>query len=146
MLANEDEEVRRKAVNKVLHLKGFIEDFHGEEDDFVEGTVESDDDNEANLSESDYPSMNKDVIVFLKPKINFKAVCYYKMTPFSQWHTIPPVLRLIEEDKILEFIEKPLKFRHKCHSQNVERHVKLVTEASASVVGTIAEMESFETK
>ena len=73
-----------KAVNKVLHLKGLIEDFHGKEDDFVGGTVESDDDNEANLSESDYPSMNKDVRVFLKPKINFKAVCYYKMTPISQ--------------------------------------------------------------
>ena len=27
MLANEDEEVKRKAVNKVLHLKGLIEDF-----------------------------------------------------------------------------------------------------------------------
>jgi hypothetical protein len=135
MLADEDEEVRRKAVNKVLHLKGLIEDYHGEKDDFVGGTVESDDDNEANVSENDYPSMNKDVRVFLKPKINFKAVCYYKMTSISQWHTIPPVLRLIEEDKILEFIEKPLKLRHECHSQNVERHVKLVTEASASVVG-----------
>ncbi|KAL7636733.1 UNVERIFIED_CONTAM: hypothetical protein RMT77_012487 [Armadillidium vulgare] len=135
MLADEDEEVRRKAVNKVLHLKGLIEDYHGEKDDFVGGTVESDDDNEANVSENDYPSMNKDVRVFLKQKINFKAVCYYKMTSISQWHTIPPVLRLIEEDKILEFIEKPLKLRHECHSQNVERHVKLVTEASASVVG-----------
>ena len=79
--------------------------------------------------------MNKDVRVFLKPNINFKAVCYYKMTPISQWHTIPTVLRLIEEDKILEFIEKTLKLRHECHSQNVERHVKLVTEASASAVG-----------
>ena len=79
--------------------------------------------------------MNKDVRVFLKPKIDFKAVCYHKMTPISQWHTIPPVLNLIEDDKLLEFIEKPLKLGHECHNQNVERHVKLVTEASASVVG-----------
>ena len=43
MLADEDEEFRRKVVNKVLHLKGIIEDFHV--DDFVEGTVESNDDN-----------------------------------------------------------------------------------------------------
>ena len=79
--------------------------------------------------------MNKDVRVFLKPKIDFKAVCYHKMTPISQWHTIPPVLNLIEDDKLLEFIEKPLKLGHECHNQNVERHVKLVTEASASMVG-----------
>ena len=52
MLADQDEEVRRKAVNKVLHLKGLEEDFHGE-DDFVGGMVESDDDNEADVSDSD---------------------------------------------------------------------------------------------
>src|SRR5215469_5865068 len=112
MLPDEDEEVRRKAVNKFLNLKGLKEDFHGEEDNFVGGTVESDDDNEADVSASDYPSMNEYVRVFLKPNINFKAICYYKITPISQWHTIPPVLRLIEEDKILEFIEKPFKLGH----------------------------------
>ena len=56
------------------------------------------------------------------------------MTLISQCYTIPVLLRLIEEDKILEFIKKPFKLRHDCHSQNVERHVKLVTEASAIVV------------
>ena len=52
-----------------------------------------------------------------------------------QWRTISPVLSLIEEDKIFEFIEKPLKLGHECHSKIVERHVKLVTEASAFMVG-----------
>src|SRR5215469_13744350 len=114
MLADEDEEVRRKAVNKFLNLKGLEEDFHGKDDDFVEGTVESDDDNEVDVSENDYPSMNEDVRVFLKSNINFKAICYYKMTSISQWHTIPSVLRLTEEDKIIEFIEKTLKSGHEC--------------------------------
>ena len=49
MLADKDEEVRRKAVNKVLHLKVLIVDFHGEGDDFEGGTVESDYDNKANV-------------------------------------------------------------------------------------------------
>ena len=108
LIHDEDKVVRRKAVNKVLHLKGLIEDFHGEEDDFVGETVESDDGTKANVSESDYLSMNKGVRVFLKPKINFKEFqkFYCKMTPISQWHIIPSVLRLIE-DKILEFIKKP---------------------------------------
>ena len=40
MLADDNEEVRRKAVNKVLYLKGLIEDFHGEEVFFVYLIVE----------------------------------------------------------------------------------------------------------
>ena len=76
MLADKDEEVRRKAIDKVLRLKNHIEDFHGEEDDFVGGTVESD--NKANLSESDYPSMDKDVRVFLKPRLISKLYVIIK--------------------------------------------------------------------
>ena len=123
MLADADEDVRRIAVNKVLYLKGPLND----------GAVESDDDNE-NVSESDYPPMKKDVRVFVKPKIDFKGKYYHKMTSISEWLTIPRVLRRIEENRILEFIEKPLNLGHECHSQNVEKHVKLVIEASASVV------------
>ena len=35
----------------------------------------------------------------------------------------------------LNLLKKPLKLGHGCHSQNVERHIKIVTEASAFVVG-----------
>ena len=37
--------------------------------------------------------------------------------------------------KILEFIQNPLKLGHKCHSQNYERNVKLVTKAFAYDLG-----------
>ena len=57
-----------------FHFKGLIEYFLGEVDDFVGGMVESDDDNEPNVSESDYPSMNNDVRVFLKSKSNLKEL------------------------------------------------------------------------
>ncbi|XP_065651204.1 uncharacterized protein LOC136079397 [Hydra vulgaris] len=60
MLVNEDEEVGRKAVDKILHLKGLLNVFHGKEDSFVEGIVESNNYNEVNVSESGYPSMNED--------------------------------------------------------------------------------------
>ena len=42
---------RRKAVIKVLHLKGLIEDLQSEDGDFVGGTVESDG-NDIDTSES----------------------------------------------------------------------------------------------
>lgn len=51
MLADDDEVFRRKAVIKVLHLKGLIEDLQSEDGDFVGGTVESDG-NDTDASES----------------------------------------------------------------------------------------------
>ena len=43
---------RRKAVLKVLHLKGLIKDLQSEDGDFVGGTVESDgNDTESGLNE-----------------------------------------------------------------------------------------------
>jgi hypothetical protein len=135
MLADEDEQVRRKAVNKILCIKGIISSFDFEEDDFAEGIVESDDENETCDNESEYPYMNKDVRIFLKPNINFKASCYHKITPILEWQTIPPILRGLSGNDIKNFIQNPLELGHECHSQNVERHIKLITEASSAVVG-----------
>ena len=42
----------------------------------------------------------------------WKITILYRYKKISQWPTIPPVLRLIEEDNILEFFEKPLKLGH----------------------------------
>ena len=52
MLADDNEVFRRKAVIKVLHLKGLIEDLQSEDGDFVGRTVESDDGNDTDASES----------------------------------------------------------------------------------------------
>ena len=41
----------------------------------------------------------------------------------------------MSEEEIKNLIYNPLKLRQDCHSQNVERHIKLVTEASLAVVG-----------
>jgi len=74
--------------------------------------------------------------VFKPPKINFFARDY---TEIIMWHecqvTVPPVLRhisnedlqIMARDKSLEIVDFP------CHTQSVERCVKLVTEASQSV-------------
>ncbi|KAB7500854.1 hypothetical protein Anas_10986 [Armadillidium nasatum] len=106
------------------------------EDDFEGGVVESESEDEPEEDdETKYPPMNKGVRTFLKPKINFNASSYHTMTPISQWETIPPILNAMSEAEIKNLIYNPLKLRHDCHSQNVERHIKLVTEASLAVVG-----------
>ena len=45
----------------------------------------------------------------------------------------PPLTMGIADEELQEFITTPLLTRLPCHNQAVERHVKLVTEASASV-------------
>ena len=44
----------------------------------------------------------------------------------------PPATKQFSYEEINEFQLQPLKLDHPCHNQAVERHVKLVTKASAS--------------
>lgn len=83
----------------------------------------------------------KSVRVFLPPKLNFEAADYTEMIDWASVNiTSPPILRDIptaifssmqHDKKNLEwdFVHFP------CHTQAVERCVKLVTEASAKVYG-----------
>ena len=57
------------------------------------------------------------------------------MTPSSQWRTQPPVLKEHNNSFIRSLEKTPLKLDFECHSQNIERHVKTVTEAAAAVCG-----------
>ena len=78
--------------------------------------------------------MEKSVKVFKKPIINFKASSY-EMTPSSQWRTQPPVLKEYNNTLIRSLEQILLRLDFECHSQNIERHVKTVTEAAAAVCG-----------
>ena len=46
--------------------------------------------------------------------------------------TEPPATRLLSDEAINSLRLTPLRLDHPCHNQAVERHVKLVTEASAA--------------
>ena len=47
----------------------------------------------------------------------------------------PPITRFPTDQQLDHSIDKPLRLNHPCHNQAVERHLKLVTEASLFVVG-----------
>ena len=47
----------------------------------------------------------------------------------------PPAIRHLSDSEIEDCRMKPLILHHPCHNQTVERHVKLVTEASVQVTG-----------
>lgn len=86
-------------------------------------------------------SKGKTIRNFVPPKINFQATDY---TEIIHWNTClvypPPMLREVCEDDIKSLINsdtKPMRDIKKfpCHTQAVERCVKLVTEASNKVCG-----------
>ena len=75
------------------------------------------------------------------PTLNFEATDYINMI---DWHaeavTEPPVTMQIDGEGLRQMIKEDTTpmlniARYPCHTQAVERHVKLVTEASAAVCG-----------
>ena len=45
----------------------------------------------------------------------------------------PPAIKHNCDENLAKIRQSPLKLQHPCHNQAVERHVKVVTEASAAV-------------
>ena len=82
---------------------------------------------------SQYPPMYKSERVIKKPIINFKASSYHEMTPSLQWKTQPPVLKEHNNTYIRSRKQMLLRLEFECHSQNIKRPVKTVTEAAAAV-------------
>ncbi|KAK0066937.1 hypothetical protein Bpfe_003672 [Biomphalaria pfeifferi] len=78
---------------------------------------------------------------FCVPLINFEATSYIDMIDWQKTSiTEPPIVMDIDDDTFLIMIREEdtprLDFaRYPCHTQSVERHIKLVTEASQVVCG-----------
>ncbi|KPU75627.1 uncharacterized protein Dana_GF26820 [Drosophila ananassae] len=83
------------------------------------------------------PTAETSVRSFLLPKLNFNATKYYEMI---DWSSIvvspPPVLRNVSNAVLVSSIDNQLSIGQSnllsfpCHTQAVERTVKLITEAS----------------
>lgn len=85
-------------------------------------------------------SSSKNVRKFKVPVINFDAEDYVKMIEWKvNTFTEPPLTKSLTENQLKTIIEdapeKNTIFAFPCHSQAVERCVKLVTQASATVCG-----------
>ena len=81
------------------------------------------------------------VRAFKPPTLNFNAETYYEMIDWNSLElTEPPLTKSVKTKDIIELIETgdmPI-FKSQdipCHTQSVERHIKLVTEASEKVCG-----------
>lgn len=105
----------------------------------------------------------KQIREFIIPKINFKATTYYDLIDWQNCElSEPPILASISNDNLNQLINTVPEMdlvKFPCHTQAVERHVKIVSEASLSVSGkesrdgyvmaklqSRSEMPVFETK
>lgn len=77
--------------------------------------------------------------IFKVPKINFDAQDYIDLIDwFNCVVTEPPLTMNMSEEQLLDIVTKNQipKFNHfHCHSQAVERCVKIITDASSKVCG-----------
>ena len=128
MLGDSNEDIRRLGVNKVLSMRGKLPPFNIPNGNFKGGYVDSK--NEEDVSEA---QENVHVRQFHVPALNLRAKSYHNLVDLNCCHQQPPAIEHLTD--IEQCRTKPLQLNHPCHNQCVERHVKLVTEAAAQVVG-----------
>ena len=84
-------------------------------------------------------NQNKSVRKFVIPPLNFRAQNYCEIINWQDVSlTEPPATRAISDEEAENYIKTGKMFEIEdfpCHTQSVERCIKLVTEASASVCG-----------
>lgn len=84
-------------------------------------------------------SPHDNIRTFKKPTINFEAQVYHEMIDFDQEFSMPPVLFGVSDEKLDECIESHQNFLYfwvnkiPCHTQDVERTIQIVSEASKKV-------------
>jgi len=119
MLAEDDENIRRRAVDKILALRSEASATTG-------------------MESSNLESSSKDVVrQFEVPKSNVEATHFYELTNLDSIKDISQTLDVMDSDdtSIAQMLTTPLVLQHPCHNQAVERHVKLVSEAASVVTG-----------
>ena len=149
-MIDSDESIRVQAVDTILEIrsKANTESQTTSEGEEVEhGVDEEDDDDEVEEGEEDdafvlEPAERKAILntkirKYVLPKINFEATSY---TQLIDWKnpgiTEPPLTLSMTDAELTAFKTSPFDVPHyPCHTQAVERGVRLVSEASSQVIG-----------
>ena len=82
------------------------------------------------------PEESRFIRKFKVPKINIKAKVYHKMVNMTGTDiSEPPLISRLTDDDIPKIRDDKLVLKHPCHTQAVERYIRVVSEASSQVVG-----------
>ena len=87
------------------------------------------------LEREPIPDDRQEIRRFVMPKVNFQSKHYMDLVNWNSSDIyIPPVIQFLAVNEIKSIVEAPYRFPDiPCHSQSVERCVKLVSEASSQV-------------
>ena len=86
--------------------------------------------------EDKFGEVSGSVRKFKMPIINENAKVYYKLVNLNLEESYePPAIRNLSNMEIERIAMQKLVLSHPCHNQALERHIKIVTEVSASVSG-----------
>ena len=151
MLADDDQAIREKAVEKIQLIrqeaasrKKEKEESQDEEED-EEGVEEEEEEEEEedgveevfSLDPLEKEAIEKSTVRrFIVPKINFKAETYVDLIDWQNTQfTEPPLTVSFSEHDLSDLIRNPLSIPHfTCHTQAVERAIRIVTEAAGAVI------------
>jgi len=106
-LGNDNEDICSMGISKVLCLRKNVKE-----------SIDSD---------------KSSIRLFEVPQLNLKAVSYYKLVDEEIYLQQPPAIAHLTDAEIEDCKMIPLHLNHPWHNQAVERHVKMVTEASSEV-------------
>ena len=88
---------------------------------------------EENANDNDRPLAlnNSWICLFDVPTLNLEAHAYHELANFHSYQQQPPASASLTDTEIEECPKKPLVLHYLSHCQSVERHIKVVAEASA---------------
>jgi hypothetical protein len=152
MLCDSNKSLRDRAVKTILQIREnptkFKDDFKYEETSGMsdESDCPSESESETEfLSEEEDPDDAKDdfpyptpkpIRPFKVPKLNFQAKSYPDMIFWDEQLFEPPLTKKLSDAELKECVETPFTVPdYPCHTQMVERGVKMVTKASTMVFG-----------
>ena len=101
----------------------------------------------ANNDECPHVPNSSLIRLFDLPSLNLEANAYYKLANSDSYQKKPSAIANLTDTEIEECLEKPLILPYLyvvAHGQSVERHIKLVAEASAQVERFDRQDESFD--
>ena len=146
MAADSNQSIREEAVQQILSARQHTVSvdqrdctYDNEQDESDDVEVEGYSDDEADgdiLADEDYP-MDESVRFFKVPQIKFMATAYHRVIDWrKEIVTEPPLTKHLTDDQIRDIANTPLDIpKYPCHTQAVERAIKLVSEASEKVYG-----------
>ena len=157
MLADSEKEIRVQAVNTILAIRSGASSqsqpaTSSNDDDDDDGSDEEDEEDEVEEAEEDdaftFEASERKAILtstvrkYVVPKINFKATSYPELIDLNKAGlTEPPLTLSLSDSQIISFKETPFEVpNYPCHTQAVERAIRLVSEASSKLLVKRQEM------